>query len=121
MIGIGIDSVDIERFRKVSQRRPSFLDRVFSLRELATMTKRKDPIPGLAARFCAKEATMKAFGVGLGAFDMAEVEVVTLASGAPYLELSGRAAELATDLGVRQMNVSLTHTKALASAVVLAS
>src|SRR3954462_8370857 len=75
---------------------------------------------GLAARFAAKEAVMKALGVGLGAFAFRDVEVVKQESGAPSLHVTGAAAELAEQRGVQSWKVSLTHTAALAEAVVVA-
>ena len=75
---------------------------------------------GLAARFAAKEAAMKALGVGLGAFRFHDVEVVRLDSGQPELRLSGAAETLAAERGVRGWRVSLTHTSSLAEAVVVA-
>lgn len=119
--GIGIDTVELDRFRALVARRPQILERLFSPGEREAMARRADPVPGLAARFAAKEATMKALGAGLGAFGFAEVEIATGAGGAPHLVTSGRAAELAADLGVRRLDVSLTHTATLASAVVVAS
>ena len=121
MIGIGLDAVDVARFRKVLERRPRLLERVFSAAEREHLAPRADPVPGLAARFAAKEAAMKALGVGLGAFGLAEIEVLDLPSGAPTLVVSGRAAELARVLGVSSFAVSLTHTDLLAGAIVLAS
>lgn len=121
MIGVGIDLVELDRFRAVLARRPGILDRIFSPGERAAMGERSDPVPGLAARFAAKEATMKALGAGLGSFGLAEVEVVRAASGAPTLVASGRAAALAAERGVRRLDVSLSHTATLASAVVVAS
>ncbi len=120
VVGVGIDAVEIGRFRGVVARRPGLLERVFSARERALVAARADPVPSLAARFCAKEAAMKALGVGIGAVDFSELEVLRAPSGAPQLEASGRAAALAGSLGVGAFHVSLTHTDTLASAVVLA-
>lgn len=64
---------------------------------------------------------MKALGVGLGGLRLAEVEILSEASGAPVLHLSGEAAALAARLGVTRWQVSLTHTAALAGAIVLAT
>ena len=82
---------------------------------------RADPVPGLAARFAAKEATMKALGVGLGAFAMQEVEVLKSPSGAPSLRTTGQAKALLEAAGVGGLQVSLTHTAIVASAVVVAT
>lgn len=120
VIGIGIDAVDVGRFRKVLERRPRLADRVFTGRERADMAARNDPVPGLAARFAAKEATMKALGIGIGEIRFSEVGVVRAPSGAPSLELTGGAAKRAAELGVSELLVSLTHTDDHAGAVVVA-
>ena len=120
MIGIGLDTVDVARFRRVLARRPGIAERVFTSRERADMAGRADPVPGLAARFAAKEAAMKALGVGVGAVRFGEIGVVRAPSGAPSLEATGRAAARAAALGVGVLRVSLTHTDTHAGAVVVA-
>ena len=114
VVGIGIDAVDIERLGRALSRRPKMADRLF------TEDERRVPLAGLAARFAAKEAVMKALGVGLGAFGFHDVSVERQASGAPRLIVRGAAAVLADGLGVTSWKVSLTHTKSLAEAVVIA-
>ena len=79
-----------------------------------------DPVPRLSTRFAAKEATMKALGVGLGAFRFGEVEVVRVGLEAPSLVLHGSAAELAGRAGVLRWHLSLTHTDHVAVAMVIA-
>ena len=120
MIGVGLDLVDIERFRDVLTRQPAMRARLFTADELALADERRDPVPTLAARFAAKEAVMKALGVGLGAFSFHEVEVLRLESGAPELRVSGGAAVLAAGQGVTAWHLSLTHSVATAGAVVSA-
>ncbi len=120
MIGIGIDAVEVDRFRAVLARRPSLAERVFTAGERSHVARSVDPVPRLAARFAAKEAVMKALGVGLGAFGFHDVEVVSAASGAPALVLSGRAAALAAERGVVGWRLSLTHTASSAQAVAVA-
>ena len=120
MIGLGIDAVDIERFRQLLARRPQATERIFTDAERALLSARADPVPGLAARFAAKEATMKALGTGLGGVRFADVEVFRGGSGAPRLEISGLAASRAEALGIRSWHVSLTHTDSVATAVVVA-
>lgn len=95
-------------------------DRLFTAAELAYGRRWRDPAPRLAARFAAKEAVMKALGVGLGAFAFHDVEVVSADSGAPSLVLHGGAEELADGLGVSDWRLSLTHTDSLAQAVAVA-
>jgi holo-[acyl-carrier protein] synthase len=120
LIGVGIDAVDVTRFRAIMARRSRFAARVFTAAELADLAGRRDQVPGLAARFAAKEATMKALGVGVGRIGLSEIEVARAASGAPSVVLAGRAAERAAELGVAALHLSMTHTDALASAIVVA-
>jgi holo-[acyl-carrier protein] synthase len=118
--GVGVDAVDVARFRLVLARRPRLADRLFTEAERSYAASGKDPGSRLAARFAAKEAVLKALGVGIGAADFREVEVVRDDSGAPRLALGGRAATLATARGVRFWHLSLSHTELVAVASVVA-
>ncbi len=120
MIGIGTDLVELDRFRTALARTPSLAARLFSDDERAYAGLRADPTERLAVRFAAKEAVMKALGVGLGAFALRDVEVVRTDAGQPALVLSGRAAELAAERGVRVWHLTLTHTESLAQAIAVA-
>jgi len=120
VVGVGIDAVDVERFRTVLGRRRGFADRIFTAAERAEAAARHDPVPGLAARFAAKEAVMKSLSVGLGAFDFADVEVVRGDGGAPALTVTGRAAALAAQRAVGGWHISLTHTAVTAMAIAVA-
>ncbi|MGH9088903.1 MAG: holo-ACP synthase [Acidimicrobiales bacterium] len=115
--GVGVDAVDVDRFRDVLGRRPAIADRLFTDGERADG--RGDP-ERLAVRFAAKEATMKALGRGIGSFGWRDVEVVRAASGAPSLRLTAAAAEVARRQGVARWHVSLTHTGRVAVALVVA-
>lgn len=118
--GIGVDAVDIDRFRTVLQRTPSMRERLFTQEELDYVAPKADPVPSLAARFAAREAVMKAMGLGLGAFGFHEVWVTRAESGAPSLCITGRALELAVDRGITRWHLSLTHTDLVAIAQVVA-
>lgn len=121
MIGVGVDVVEIERFRASLARTPSMRTRLFVQAELDYVSPKADPIPSLAARFAAREATMKALGLGLGAFGFHDVWVDRLASGAPRLMVAGRAAELAAERGVQAWYLSLAHDGPVAVAFVSAT
>ncbi|MFO1538160.1 MAG: holo-ACP synthase [Actinomycetota bacterium] len=120
VIGIGTDLVEVERFRLALTRRPTIEARLFSDAERAYAHRFRDPTKHLAARFGAKEAVMKAMGVGLWKFPMRDVEVVKLASGEPILRLHDKAAALAAERGVREWRLTLTHTDTMAQAVAVA-
>ncbi len=121
MLGIGIDAVDIDRFRRALDRTPNFRTRIFTADELDGLSGKNDDAPSLASRFAAREATMKVLGVGLGAFDMHDVSIERQASGQPTLLVTGRALKLALEKGISQWHVSLSHTAQLAVAVVAAA
>jgi len=120
MRGLGIDAVDIARFGAALVRSPRLATRVFTPSERESAARRADSDAMLAARFAVREATMKALGVGLGAFDFHDVSVRSDSGGRPSLQVSGRAARLAHERGVTNWHVSLTHTDNLAVAVVAA-
>jgi len=120
VLGVGTDLVEVDRFRLAMKRRKKLGERLFSDDERAYAERHRDPAPRLAARFAAKEAVMKALGVGLGAFKLRDVEVARRRSGAPQLVLRGKAAALAEDQGVTGWHLSLTHTDSMAMAVAVA-
>ncbi len=120
VVGIGIDAVDLDRFRTVLDRRPRLARRLFTDGELAYAALAPDPLPRLATRFAAKEAVMKALGVGLWSFRLTDVEVARDGLEAPTVLLHDGAADLAVARGAARWHLSLTHTDTVALAVVVA-
>lgn len=120
MIGIGTDLVEVERFRRIVARTPTILDRMFTDEEQAYADKRRDPTERYAVRFAAKEAVLKALGTGLGEVPLKEIEVVRAESGAPSVQLHGKAADVAEAKGVTRWLLTLTHTDSLAQAIAVA-
>ena len=95
-------------------------ERLFTPEELDYVAPKADQVQSLAARFAAREAVMKAMGVGLGAFGFHEVWVARASSGEPSLCVTGRAAQLAAERGITTWHLSLTHTDLVAIAYVVA-
>jgi len=120
MIGIGVDLCEVDRMRAALERTPTLRDRVFTDRERAYCDERRDPTERYAARFAAKEAVLKAMGLGLGACGWHEIEVARAESGAPAIVLHGRARELAAERGIRSWRLTMTHTHRLAEAIAVA-
>ena len=120
VLGVGVDLCEVDRLREAMARTPGLRNRVFSPAEQAYCEKRRDPGERYAARFAAKEAVLKAMGVGLGSCALYDIEVVNESSGAPRLELRDSAARLAASKGVTGWHLSLTHTSTLAQATALA-
>lgn len=121
IIGIGVDAVDIGRFAAMIERTPSTLDRIFTAEEREYVSRLSDPTPSLAVRFAAREAAMKALGVGLGAFGLRDVWIRNESSGRPVLVVEGSAREISQNAGISRWDVSLTHTATIAIAYVTAS
>jgi holo-[acyl-carrier protein] synthase len=124
VVGVGVDLCEVDRMREVLARTPGFAARVFTDGERAYCDRRRrDPAERYAARFAAKEAVLKAMGLGIGACGMREIEVVRARSGAPAVALHGRAAELAAERGVTGWHLTLSHTAtmAIASATAVAA
>jgi holo-[acyl-carrier protein] synthase len=122
VVGIGVDLVQISRIRRVMDRwQERFLERVFTPDEVAYALKRRNPPEHLAARFAAKEATLKALGTGLAmGVRWREIEIRRNHGQRPTLALSGRTAVLGAARGVRALHVSLAHDGDFAMAQVVA-
>lgn len=118
--GLGTDVVEVSEMRSALARRPGLRERLFTEAEWDYAQRHRDPIPHLAARFAAKEAVMKSLGRGIGAMGFNEIEVRHLDGGAPVVTLTGRAAAVALEAGVDRFEISLTHTRTIAQATVLA-
>ncbi|MGI6046020.1 MAG: holo-ACP synthase [Eggerthellaceae bacterium] len=121
-VNMGVDIVEIERFRELLNRSPWFPEKAFSEDERSYCEKRANPVSHYACRFAAKEAVVKALGCGFSdGVWVRDVEVRTNAKGRPFVVLSGRAKEIAQDLQVREIPLSLsfTHQEAIACALVI--
>jgi holo-[acyl-carrier protein] synthase len=122
IVGSGVDLCEVDRIRKAvdSAHGARFVERVYTEREVAYARQRTSPYERFAARFAAKEAGMKALGTGwLEGVTWHDLEVVNLSSGRPTLVLHGGAAELAAQMKVRNIALSLTHTALQAMAMVI--
>jgi holo-[acyl-carrier protein] synthase len=116
-LAVGVDLVEIGRVQRLLQRhRERFRSRIFTPAELALC---RDRPHLLAARFAAKEATMKALGTGIRGVAWREIEVLPNRRGKPLLFLYGRAQERARSLGLAGLDVSLTHSREYAMATVV--
>src|SRR5215213_12028463 len=110
ILGLGFDATDIPRIASAVERYGDrFLRRIFTEREIAYCTRRRDPVPHLAGRFAAKEAAMKALGTGHSRGVLwKDIEVVR-GSGPPQLRLHGGAASRASGMRVRSSLLTLRH------------
>jgi holo-[acyl-carrier protein] synthase len=115
---VGIDLVRAATIAaSIAEHGDAYLQRVYTAREIADT--RADPLR-LAARFAAKEATMKVLAPDPGqSVPWPSIEVVRNAPGAPSLQLHGPAADLAASAGLTAFALSFTHEEEYAAAVVV--
>lgn len=121
-VGLGLDVVKIERMRNILERTPSFAQRIYSDQEQAYCNSKAVPAIHYATRFAAKEAVLKALGTGFAeGIGPRDIEVRRNSKGRPYVVLSGRAKEIAAELGVNELPISLsyTHEEAVACAMAI--
>jgi len=121
IVGIGVDLVEVERLnRAIKCYGDRFVSRVFSPEEAAYCRRCAHPEQRFATRFAAKEAALKALGVGWAqGLQFRDVEVTNNELGAPAITFSGRALVLSRRLGVETVHVSLTHHRNFAIAQVV--
>ena len=114
MGSVGIDLLEIDRLERALARRPRLAARLFTESERAYAAARPRPAMHLAARFCAKEAVVKA--LALEVWNPHDVEVVRAETARPPCGSPGHAAARAAELGA-SVAISMTHTRAMAGAV----
>jgi len=122
VIGLGTDLIEIARVQQSLDRfGERFMHKVFTDGEIAYCHRKKHSAESFASRFAAKEAAAKALGTGISrGISWKEIEVRREPGERPTLHLSGRAAERAAVMGIRNMHLSLTHSRDVAMAVVAA-
>ena len=119
IVGVGCDIIEIELIARAIKRE-SFIRRVFTAEEAAYCQRRGQQAPAsFAARFAAKEAVLKAFGTGLREGSLQEIAVNNDVLGKPLVQLSGHFAMLAKQLGVKNIQISLSHSRDFAVAYVI--
>jgi holo-[acyl-carrier protein] synthase len=119
VVGLGVDLVDVERVEDILARRKTFRQRVFTPEEIEYCESQGSPAACYAARWAAREACRKALG-GINDMGWKDVSVRRDASGPPRLTLQGTSKRRATELGVSEVLVTLTHERRMAAAFCLA-
>jgi holo-[acyl-carrier protein] synthase len=118
IVGVGIDVVDVPRFALALERRATLAGRLFTDAERHDAKYHPER---LAARFAAKEAVLKALGVGIGGAPWKSIEIHRDDSGAPSVQLHDAAAALAARCGVDEFHISMSHTMLTAVAFAVGS
>ena len=121
IFGIGVDTVEIVRIADIIKvYSDRFVNRVLTSRESNYCYKKKDPYPHFSARFAAKEAMVKALGIGFTqGLKWTDIEVGHTKLGAPILLLSNLLDKKVKQKGIKMYHISLTHSKTIATASVV--
>jgi holo-[acyl-carrier protein] synthase len=122
IIGIGIDIVEVSRIKDAVSKKGKFLERIYSKDEIRLSDRGKFRYEELAGRFAVKEAILKAVKTGWRrGVQFKDIIVLNEKSGAPYVILHGKVKKIADSLGVRNIHVSISHTKDVAVGLALAT
>lgn len=108
-MNLGVDLCNIRRIERLMRRRPSFARRFFSEKEQQFFEERRFSAATIAANFALKEAFAKALGTGIRGFNLQDIEVLRLESGAPVIHLYDRAQHLFKQKGYENILCSLSH------------
>jgi holo-[acyl-carrier protein] synthase len=120
IIGTGIDIIEVHRVAEKVKKQNGFRQQVFSAAEIAFCDGKTAGDQNYAARFAAKEAFLKATGLGLQlGFELHEIEVTSDSLGKPQITLHGNMAAQAATNGWNKIHLSLSHVQAMACAVVI--
>ena len=121
ILGTGVDLAEVSRIRHAVERYGQrFIGRIYTPGEIAYVERKANRYERYAGRFAAKEAAMKAIGTGWKrGVRWQDFEVANLPSGRPTLRLHGEAARIAERLGVKSVQLSITHTAELGMAHVI--
>jgi holo-[acyl-carrier protein] synthase len=121
VIGIGVDVVDIDRFERALDRTPALRERLFGPFDVDGLVGGRAGVMSLAARFAAKEATIKALGGKISGFSWHDIQLRRLPGEPPELDVTGGTRDHADRLGVDNWHVSLSHDGPVAIAFVVAT
>lgn len=118
VVGIGTDIIECARIAQMIEKHGElFLTRVFTAREIQYCSTRRAANQHYAGRWAAKEAVLKVLGTGWARGILwTDIEVVNEVSGAPAIRLANRASDIALERGIREVQISISHCRAYATA-----
>jgi holo-[acyl-carrier protein] synthase len=120
IVGIGTDIIEVKRIERLLSKQERFKERIFTRGEIEYCEPKKNNVQNYTARFAVKEALLKAIGTGWReGVAFKEIEVKNNEKGKPELVLSGTVKKITEEMGVTNIQVSISHIKDLAIAVVI--
>uniref|UniRef100_A0A7C4THB7 Holo-[acyl-carrier-protein] synthase n=1 Tax=candidate division WOR-3 bacterium TaxID=2052148 RepID=A0A7C4THB7_UNCW3 len=121
ILGVGIDIIEVARIEKAINNRKTFLNKIYSEKEIKLSARGKFRYEELAGRFVVKEAVLKVLKTGWRrGIRFRDIIVLNESSGAPFVVLENRAKEIADELGIKKIFISISHTKELAIGIAIA-
>ncbi len=118
--GIGIDNIEVKRIKHQIDGNNKFKEKIFTLNEIEYCESKKNYAESFAARFAAKEAFLKAIGTGWSeGLQFTDIEILNDEKGRPKVYLRGKAKQIMLDNDLNNIQVSLSHTKEMATAIVI--
>ena len=120
--GTGIDIIEVARMRDAIERHGErFLRRLFTDREIDYCDRGPRRVQKFAGRFAAKEAALKALGVGWqNGTRFRDLEILNDSLGAPSVSMKERTREIAGSRGVSRLLISISHERSYAVAQAIA-
>lgn len=112
---IGIDVIEVNRIQK-ALKNDKFLSRIFTISELQYAKEYKDIASHLAGFFCAKESVMKALEY-CEKISFLDIEICHNTTGKPFVKLTKNAKEIFDNSGYNNINISISQTKTIATAI----
>ena len=120
ILGVGIDMIELNRVIEKIDKNNGFKEKVFSEHEIAFCESKKNKEENYAARFAAKEAFLKATGLGLMlGHQLSDIEVVNDDHGKPSLNLKGDFKIKSIENNWNKIHLSISHLQNIACAVVI--
>lgn len=121
-VGLGVDIVDISKMREVIERTPNFIEKTFTEDEIKYCKKSSRFVEHFATHFAAKEAVLKALGLGIyEGGSLKDIEVCHNEKGKPFVKLNGKVLEISKEAKIKDFPISLsfTNTEAVGFAIAL--
>ncbi|AOY74840.1 holo-ACP synthase [Clostridium formicaceticum] len=118
--GLGIDIIEIHRIEGAMKKNPRFLEKVFTQEERILFEEKNNSSSTIAGFFAAKEAAVKALGTGIRGLAWRDIEVKKDSLGKPLIKLHNNAIEIAYSKDIKEIWVSISHSKLYAVAQAIA-
>lgn len=112
---VGIDIIEIEEISSANLE--VFINKYFTDKEREYVNLKTAKEQTIAGLFCAKEAFLKSFGLGLGEFALSDIEILHTSSGAPFVNLNQKVKNLLKTYNCKAVDLSISHSKHYATAV----